>query len=167
MLAKSLNCGKTFRSSSALTDLAAVNKWLQCLGACAAPCAAPLPWHLRPPSESCLGMQPPASAADELAERLEADKKANSRAPKLLTVAIKSPAPGQAGASAASYQSGQSLSRSCQLRRASAEVVAAALAGQPTAATCLCCAALRRPGACSQGRPHAADRNEQQARVGL
>ncbi len=34
MLAKSPNCGKTFRGSSALADLPSVARWLKCLSEC-------------------------------------------------------------------------------------------------------------------------------------
>jgi len=99
-LPKSISCGKTFRNHTALHSIDEVRHWLRELG-------------------------------QELEERVLEDRKANSRLPQLLTVSIyTSSSAGQgsgqaAGASGqgqgqAPWQGSNNVSRSCQLRKATA-----------------------------------------------
>ena len=97
-LPKSISCGKTFRNHTALHTIEEVRHWLKELG-------------------------------QELEERVLEDRKANARLPQLLTVSIYtsssagqgswSAAPGQ-GQAQAPWQGSNNVSRSCQIRKATA-----------------------------------------------
>jgi len=97
-LPKSISCGKTFRNHTALHTIDEVRHWLKELG-------------------------------QELEERVLEDRKANARLPQLLTVSIYtsssagqgswSAAPGQ-GQAQAPWQGSNNVSRSCQVRKATA-----------------------------------------------
>ncbi|DBA89011.1 TPA: hypothetical protein ACH3X2_000227 [Trebouxia sp. C0005] len=97
-LPKSISCGKTFRNHTALHTIDEVRHWLKELG-------------------------------QELEERVLEDRKANARLPQLLTVSIYtsssagqgsgSAAPGQ-GQAQAPWQGSNNVSRSCQIRKATA-----------------------------------------------
>lgn len=97
-LPKSISCGKTFRNHTALHTIEEVRHWLKELG-------------------------------QELEERVLEDRKANARLPQLLTVSIYtsssagqgswSAAPGQ-GQAQAPWQGSNHVSRSCQIRKATA-----------------------------------------------
>ena len=127
-LAKSLNCGKTFRGRHSLRDLASVHTWLLELGGCGVwawvpagagcPCPCPalpcrflaLPFPCPCP---CLALLSPSTAlpalncpGGELSERLQEDREANNRVPQLLTVTISTQLPwaaGQQGAAQAGH----------------------------------------------------------------
>lgn len=103
---KSISCGKTFRNHTALHTIDEVHHWLQELG-------------------------------KELEERVAEDRKANARLPQLLTVSFYTPPEGQGAAPGQGkvqpsvgpgqgkwvqegWQGGTSISRSCQLRKATA-----------------------------------------------
>ena len=104
-LPKSISCGKTFRNHTALSSIDEVRHWLVELG-------------------------------KELEERVTEDRKANARLPQLLTVSFYTPPEGQTampgsgkgqpgngsgqGRGQEAWQGGTSLSRSCQLRKATA-----------------------------------------------
>ncbi|KAL4434375.1 hypothetical protein ABPG75_000816 [Micractinium tetrahymenae] len=94
-LAKSISCGKTFRGRQALRDLDVVHSWLLELGG-------------------------------ELNERLEADREANNRLPTLLTVSFGSQLPWAAaqGGGGGQGQDSHYTSRSCPLRKVTAEAMA-------------------------------------------
>lgn len=102
MLPKSISCGKTFRNHTALRTIGEVQHWLFKLG-------------------------------EELEERVVEDRKANARLPQLLTVNFYMPpeglGKGQAGngpgqGKGQDWQGGTSLSRSCHLRKATADCMA-------------------------------------------
>ncbi|KAK9830086.1 hypothetical protein WJX72_009709 [[Myrmecia] bisecta] len=62
--------------------------------------------------------------AHELEERIKADRAANARIPRLLTVSVWFAAPGGEPTTAANWQGNSGLSRSCQLRRPEAAAMA-------------------------------------------
>ena len=96
-LPKSISCGKTFRNHTALHTIDDVHHWLGELG-------------------------------KELEERVLEDRKANARLPQLLTVSVYTSPSGRGswsgatgqGQGQAPWQGGNNVSRSCQLRRATA-----------------------------------------------
>lgn len=101
-LPKSISCGKTFRNHTALHTIDEVRHWLCELG-------------------------------KELEERVMEDRKANARLPQLLTVSFYTPpeglGKGQAGngpgqGKGQDWQGGTSISRSCHLRKATADCMA-------------------------------------------